>query len=254
MQRLPVLLVTILAACAGPRVEDSGASSMPQPDGPLSASSAAEVPSSVLMVGNSFTFWNEGLWGPLEDGLRAQDAEATVRPCMRGGASLEVQWGREKVQRWIRSGEHEVVVLQGDIPEASVASFEEYAGLLIALCREHGAEPVLLETWDYERLAWCSLEEIVAAHERVASEHGVRVIPVGEAWGLARARRPELDLYDRDDEHPNLRGSYLALVLTHAVLTGARGDGLLPVPEAWSALAPEDAAWLRALSDEVLRG
>ena len=56
MQRLPVLLVTILAACAGPRVEDSGSSSIPQPDGPLPASSAAEVPSSVLMVGNSFTF------------------------------------------------------------------------------------------------------------------------------------------------------------------------------------------------------
>ena len=254
MQRLPVLLVTILAACAGPRLEDAGTSSVPQRDGPHPASSMAEVPGSVLMVGNSFTFWNEGLWGPLEQGLRSWSAEATVRACMRGGASLEVQWGREKVQRWIRSAEHEVVVLQGDIPEASVASFEEHAGLLIALCREHGAEPVLLETWDYERLAWCSLEEIVAAHERVASEHGVRVIPVGEAWGLARARRPELDLYDRDDEHPNLRGSYLALVLTHAVLTGARGDGLLPVPEAWSALAPEDAAWLRALADEVLRG
>ena len=254
MRCLPVLLVTILAACAGPRLEDAGTLSVPQRDGPHPASSMAEVPGSVLMVGNSFTFWNEGLWGPLEQGLRSWSAEATVRACMRGGASLEVQWGREKVQRWIRSGEHEVVVLQGDIPEASVASFEEHAGLLIALCREHGAEPVLLETWDYERLAWCSLEEIMAAHERVASEHGVRVIPVGEAWGLARARRPELDLYDRDDEHPNLRGSYLALVLTHAVLTGARGDGLLPVPEAWSALAPEDAAWLRALADEVLRG
>lgn len=254
MRCLPVLLVTILAACAGPRLEDAGTSSVPQRDGPHPASSMAEVPGSVLMVGNSFTFWNEGLWGPLEQGLRSWSAEATVRACMRGGASLEVQWGREKVQRWIRSGEHEVVVLQGDIPEATVASFEEHAGLLIALCRDHGAEPVLLETWDYERLAWCSLEEIVAAHERVASEHGVRVIPVGEAWGLARARRPELDLYDRDDEHPNLRGSYLALVLTHAVLTGARGDGLLPVPEAWSALAPEDAAWLRALADEVLRG
>ena len=116
MQRLPVLFATILAACAGPRLKDSGSSSIPQPDGPLPASSIAEVPSSVLMVGNSFTFWNKGLWGPLEEGLRARSAEATVRACMRGGASLEVQWGREKVQRWIRSAEHEVVVLQGDIP------------------------------------------------------------------------------------------------------------------------------------------
>lgn len=254
-----------VASCAGPRggvTPEDGVEGPASPVigcGPVDRARASDesarrpaAPRSVLMVGNSFTFWNGGLWKPLEAGLRTVQPDASVRACMRGGASLEVQWGREKVQRWIQSGEHEVVVLQGDIPEASVASFEEHAALLIELCRAHGAEPVLFETWDYARLDWCSMEDIADAHRRVAARHGVRVIPVGEAWALARAQRPALDLYDQDREHPNLRGSYLALVMIHAALTHAEEGDLLPVPPAWSGLDAEEAAWLRALAAEVL--
>ena len=203
-------------------------------------------PGRVLMVGNSFTFWNGGLWKPLAAALDGEDRGVTVEPCVEGGASLKTHWHRDEVLDRIDAGEADVVVLQADIPESTVASFEEHAGKLIELVREAGARPVLFMTWDYERLGWLSLEEIVAAHRGVALLQNVQVVPVGEAFGIARRERPDLDLYAADREHPSQAGSFLALVML-ALTLGADDVESIAVPRRWRRLVPEDVAYLRDL-------
>ena len=150
-------------------------------------------PGRVLMVGNSFTFWNGGSLEALAAALDGEDRGVTVEPCVEGGApgdplaSSRCLGDRSTPVRRTSSS-------PGDIPESTVASFEEHAGKLIELVREAGARPVLFMTWDYERLGWLSLEEIVAAHRGVALGQNVQVVPVGAAFGLARRERPDLDL------------------------------------------------------------
>ncbi|MBL6755830.1 MAG: SGNH/GDSL hydrolase family protein [Planctomycetes bacterium] len=207
-------------------------------------------PGRVLMVGNSFTFWNGGLWRPLAAALDSEGRGVTVEPCVEGGASLETHWHRDEVLDRIDAGEADVVVLQGDIPESTLASFEEHAGKLIELVRDAGARPVLFMTWDYERLGWLSLEEIITAHRGVALGQNVQVVPVGEAFGIARRERPDLDLYAADREHPSQAGSFLALVMLAMSLGADDVESIVP-PRRWRQLAPLDLAYLRDLGQRV---
>ena len=203
---LPVLL---LAACGA--VDGAGA---------VAPTRAPET--DVLFVGNSFTFWHGGLWRQLEALSDGEDPNLGYEAdcAVRGGASLEVMWERTKARARIAAGGWDVVVLQEDLPETSVASFRDYAARFVAAVRETGARPVLYMTWEYDRLDWISFDEILAAHREVAAALDVDVAPVGLAWRLARAARPDLDMYGRDREHPSVAGSYLALMVLEATVSG----------------------------------
>jgi len=191
------------------------------------AADAARTPTrapatNVLFVGNSFTFWRGGLWRQLEALSDGQDPRLgyTTDCVVRGGASLEVMWERTKARARIADGAWDVVVLQEDLPETSVASFRNYAAKFVAAVRAAGARPVLYMTWAYDRLDWISFDEILAAHREVAAALEVEVAPVGLAWRLAREARPDLDMYGRDREHPSLAGCYLSLMVIEATISG----------------------------------
>jgi hypothetical protein len=59
----------------------------------------------------------------------------------------------------------------------------------------------------------------------LGEELGAIVAPVGVAWAIARERRPDLDLWRLDGQHPNERGSYLGACVFYAVLTGRDPTG-----------------------------
>ena len=212
MRMVPVMLPLLLCACW----TGGGAPA------PRTRPAATEV----LFVGNSFTFWRGGLWRQLEALSEGNDPPLGYRAAgvVRGGASLEVLWERGRAPARIRDGDWDVVVLQEDVPETSVPSFRAYAERFVDAARAAGARPILFMAWEYERLDWISFDEILAAHESVAASLQVDVAPVGLAWRNARAARPSLDMYARDREHPSPAGSYLALMVIEATISG-----LLPV-------------------------
>ncbi len=189
----------------------------------LHHSLSVENPTRVLFIGNSFTFWREGLWKQLErlsEGSEPQlgyEASAVVR----GGASLEVMWNRTDAAERIAGGQWDVVVLQEDLPETSVEAFREYSRKFVEAVRAVGAQPILYMTWEYDRLNWISLDEIIGAHLEMAAELRVPVAPVGSAWRLSRESRPDLDPYARDREHPSTVGMYLALLLIESTISGS---------------------------------
>ena len=175
-----------------------------------------------LFVGNSFTFWRGGLWRQLKTLSERHDPTLgyTTDCVVRGGAPLAVMWKKTEARRRIAEGVWDVVVLQGDIPETTVSSFRDYAARFTGAVRDVGARPVLFMTWAYERLDWITFDEILKVHKEVAAALPVEVAPVGLAWQNARARRPELDMYGRDREHPSVAGSYLALMVIEATISG----------------------------------
>jgi len=216
--------------------------------------SAPEVPPQrTLMVGNSFTFWNGGLWFPLQDMLGGNEEGVVVRPSVQGGASLATHAARRRLGRQLDEGDYDLVILQGDIPESTVEAFEQNAAALIARVRGAGAVPLLFMAWDYERLGWLSLQDIVAAHRRVTDASGVQLAPVGSAFLRVRDHRPDLDLYDEDREHPSLLGSYLALVILHATIMGSDPRANESMPRAFRRVDSVTAKDLRQIAWTVMR-
>ena len=205
--------------------EDGHENAQSQPAFPLSLQRtvSADQQTRVLFIGNSFTFWRGGLWEQLERLSEQSDPQLgyVTSAVVRGGASLEVMWNRTDAAEKIAEGEWDVVVLQEDLPETNVDAFREYSRKFVDAVRAAGAEPIFYMTWEYDRLNWISLEEIIDTHLEMAAELQVPVAPVGWAWRLSREERPELDPYARDREHPSLVGMYLSLLLIESTISGA---------------------------------
>jgi hypothetical protein len=159
-------------------------------------------------------------------------------------------WDRSEPRKAIATGGYEVVVLQEDIPETSVADFREYARRFVAEVHKRHARPVLFMAWNYERLGWISMDEIAQAHRDAARELNVEVAPVGLAWQLAVKQRPGLNFYVADREHPNMLGTYLATCVIYATIYNRDPSGLSYAP---SGLPPADAAFLQQVAWESVK-
>ena len=164
----------------------------------------------VLFVGNSLTYWNRGVDTMVRQLVPGIETKAVVE----GGATLESHWSGGASSA-LEDGSFGYVVLQDDLPETTVPSFEEHAALWIGAARKSGATPVLFAAHAYERLPEMDAATIAAAHARVGERHGVAVADVGAARDA-----PDVDLFDEDQEHPSLAGTYVAACVVAQTIFG----------------------------------
>ena len=214
-----------------------------------------ELPTKILFVGNSFTYYHGGI----ENHVRKLAASA-IPPRLiqadsktRAGATLKIHYGGSVVHDTIREGAYDVVILQEDIPELvehSVEPFFEYARLFDKEIRNTGAKTMFFMTWPYERLNWITLEEIAAAHRDISTELNASVAPVGIAFQRARTERPDLDMLAGDKEHESIHGTYLAASVIYATLFGENPQGLTYTSPGVSA---EEAAFLQRIAWETVQ-
>jgi hypothetical protein len=61
---------------------------------------------------------------------------------------------------------------------------------------------------------------LAEGYSKLGAEVGARVAPAGFAWTEALRRKPGLDLWAADGQHPGRNGSYLAACVFYAALTG----------------------------------
>ena len=95
----------------------------------------ASVAKRVLFIGNSLTFWNQGvdvMVKKLVPGIETKRIAV-------GGATLETLWANDEAK--LACAGQSVVVLQEDLPETTQASFRRHAKLCDHV-RNCGAEPV----------------------------------------------------------------------------------------------------------------
>jgi hypothetical protein len=181
----------------------------------------AVEPESILLVGNSFTYGNGGVEAQVaalaaaEEPARELIADTWKQPYATLRDHYQVSELAEGLGSLhaIRNGDHDVVVLQGAIPELvehDIAPFLEYARLFDKEITDAGAATVFFMTWPNERLDWVDLDGIVEAHRQVETELGARIAPVGVAMEIALAERPDLAMLGPHMEHPSSAGTYLA--------------------------------------------
>jgi len=166
------------------------------------------------------------------------------------GQYFKTLWEKYPHVRQAIAKGYDVVVLQEDLPETNVADFREYARRFVPEIRKTGARPVLLMAWAYKRLRWISMAQIAQEHREAGRELNVDVAPAGLAWERSVQQRPDLDLFERDREHPSMYGTYLATSVVYATVFGTNPSDIGYVPRGVSA---EDGRFLRRVAWETVQ-
>ena len=195
--------------------------------------STPEAPVKILFIGNILTYENEGLDIHMKRLVDSSDLPLNIETerVVRPSAPLESLWKNTNAREAINEGDYDVVVLQEDIPLTDVETFHEYARKFDAEIKEAGAQTVLLMAWPHKGGYETGVsEQINQAHLDIATELGASVAPVSVAWQRAMEERPDLALYNTDDVHPSLYGTYLAVNVVYATVFGESPVGLAYVP------------------------
>jgi hypothetical protein len=193
----------------------------------------------MILIGNSFFYYNNGLNHHLNGFVLADDPSFTLRSVMVTISGGGVDW--HDVKSYFRPNAlsrysfdpnntvvfntfdrlFDVAVLldssQGPIHPDLKPVFETVTAEHVATIRANGTEPVLFMSWAYKDRPEMT-KALADAYTSSGDRHGVPVIPAGLAFARSIETRPELDLYVADKRHPSLAGTYLATAVTYATL------------------------------------
>lgn len=227
------------------------------------------APGSVLFVGNSFFYYNNGIHNQVLGLVRAADARQDFRAIMVTISYAGIDWHDvdsyfrpNAIGRYSFDAANNVVFTARDklfdvavvmdcsqcpIHPQLKTVFQEYAKKNAESIRKNGAEPVFFMSWAYaDRPEMTS--ELAEAYTRAGNEHKALVIPAGLAFARAIAKRPDINLYAPDKRHPTVLGTYLAACTTYASLFNKSPVGL-----AYSAgIDPAIATFLQGVAWETV--
>ena len=197
----------------------------PLPAGPgraeLSGRIRAKPELAVLFVGNSYSFGVPKAFSKLaaEQGEKVRVGHATY-----GGWTLQKHAGNEATLRKIRGGRWDVVVIQEQSEIPALPARKRAAAMfpplreLVREARQHGAEPVLYQTWgrrdgdpkvkndDFHAMN----SRLRAGYLAAARDSGdLLVVPVGDAWEREISAGRGGGLFMDDGSHPTSLGNEL---------------------------------------------
>jgi hypothetical protein len=212
----------------------------------------SNTPRRLLFIGNSLTFSQDGIYSHIEKMAAAATPPLTIQAdkSVFGGQYFRTLWDKHPEPRQAIAKGYDVVVLQEDLPETTVADFREYARKFVVEIKKTGAQPVLLMAWAYKRLGWISMAQIAQQHREAGNELGVDVAPVGLAWERAAKQRPDINLFAQDLEHPSIYGTYLATAVVYATVYGTNPTDISYLPRGVSA---EAGNFLRRVAWETVQ-
>ena len=236
MRLLALLLLTGLASCG---------STAPAP--------VDDPDLRILFIGNSLTYAND-LPSLVRDLGRGDPSRTVVVGSVAyPNFSLVDHWDRGDAQRAIADGPWDFVVLQqgpSALPD-SRALLVEYAGKFAAEIRRAGARPAIYMVWPpLDRAAeW---NDVTASYVAAAAAVDGVLLPGGEAIRAAYTTDRSIPLFEGDDFHPALAGSYAVALTMYARLTGVSPVGL--TAKAGSVGMPaEQVASLETAAADALR-
>jgi len=199
----------------------------------------------VLFIGNSHTYVNDlpGLFSGLSE---AGDKLVRTDASTFGGYSLEDHTKTQATLDKISQDSWSYVVLQEQSVVPTIHYWRYYsmypaARLLDSLIQLQGARTAFYMTWGWKNGgshaygdSWSPdfhdyfemQESVRVAYEGVANELSSTLVPVGQAFVLARRTDSLVDLWQADSCHATLEGTYLGACVFYAVLHGASPVGL----------------------------
>lgn len=227
-------------------------------------------PKKLLFVGNSFSFYNNGIHNHLGSLIRANNEwERGVNRhkllTYSGGHMYEQILSIAGIFKIDKRG-FDAVILQGHSNEAILASkkdrFEAGLKRAVDIVKEQNLEPILFMTWGYANDKEMA-NKVTEAYIQQGKKLGVRVAPVGIAFQKASVSLPNINLYvpdvlaskngnityRKDLKHPSVAGTYLAACVFYAMLFDKSPEGNLFT----SSLSETQANALQKLSWQVVK-
>ncbi|MFU0842849.1 MAG: SGNH-hydro domain-containing protein [Burkholderia sp.] len=230
----------------------------------------AESPRTMLIVGNSYSYFNCGVQGVLRGLMKSAGMKPLPKTRLLTISSGKLSY--HDMAQYLSPHEGDpyaktengklvapmfaAVILQGNSQaitggEKAFAIFRKYAVAHARTVREAGSVPMIVMTWPREGREG-DIDRIADATIRVANEAKAEVIPVALAWTKVLKEYPEIRLYMPDHSHPSMAGTYLYASVLYSVLFRRSPEGLGYAGECEKPLKPEAAAALQKAAWETV--
>ena len=192
----------------------------------------------VLFIGNSYTYVNN-LPQVIADIANAMGDTLTHDSSTPGGYTLNLHTSNVTTLSKINAQSWDFVVLQEqsqlpsfDPPQVSIDVYP-YARQLdsLILVNDSCTETFFYMTWGRQNgdLSNCSTYPAVCTYNgmqqrlrdsyvQMSVDNNVSVSPVGVAWKIVRDNYPGINLYQADESHPSIYGTYLAACVFYSSL------------------------------------
>jgi hypothetical protein len=222
----------------------------------------------VLFVGNSFSFYNNGIHNHLGSLIRStgewKKQQNRLRLSTLSGGYMKEQavdleyFLADPSQKW------QAIVLQGHSSEP-ISSNKNKAFILstansVKLIKAKGIQPILFMTWGYKNQLNMG-KDLANVYTKLANKLDVLVVPVGLAFAIAEMQLSDLELfvpdvlgidsegqltYRKDWKHPSEAGTYLAACVFYATLNQRSPEGVIFTGELQkeTALALQKLSWV----------
>ena len=204
---------------------------------PLLKSPKVDNPKSVLFIGNSFFYYNNGVHKPVlgmvkvnaslgkghrfrnitinSSSLEWHDVESYVTNKKIGSFSIT---SSNKYKRYDPEKYQLAVMMdcsQCPIHEDRKDLFNFYVDQHSNTLRKNGVEPSLLMTWAYKDVPEM-IDGLSSAYISAGNRNEAMVFPAGLAFQLAQDEIPDIDLYTPDKRHPSKAGTYLMAAVIYS--------------------------------------
>lgn len=166
----------------------------------------------ILFIGNSYTSFNN--FNDLPETIRQLAESAGVKldvsAVIGGGRSLEWHYYNPETIEALQREAWDYVVFQEfstrplDEPEKMFVSGEA----LFNRVTSKKVQPVLYLTWSRQFLPETQ-PRITKAYIELSRRINARIFPAGLAWHKVIAKNADIGLYDPDQSHPTILGTYL---------------------------------------------
>ncbi|HRO43368.1 MAG TPA: T9SS type A sorting domain-containing protein [Flavipsychrobacter sp.] len=234
----------------------------------FTANTYASDTARVLFIGNSYTAVNN--LPQLLTTLAASAGDVVITDAnIPGGTTLKNHSTNPTTLSKIALGTWDYVVLQEQsqipsFPDAQVdMDMYPYAKILDSLIRKANicTETVFYMTWGRKNgdasnctffppvCTYSGMDSLLRLrYQTLADTNDAILSPVGAVWRKLRNTNPTINLYDADESHPSLAGSYAAACAFYATLFSKNPTTIT----ANAGLPPADAAAIRAAAKAVV--
>lgn len=230
----------------------------------------------VLFMGNSFSFYNNGVHNHLGSLIRASGewkvGENRLRLSTLSGGHVYEQLDTLNFLLDKAEGTWEAVVLQGHsnepISTKKQSRFKKAITTAVEKVKAKKLQAILMMTWGYQGEANMAID-LANAYTSIANDLDVLVVPVGIAFWAAEQQLPQVNLfvpdvlgvendsagnasltYRKDLKHSSTEGTYLMACVLYASLLQKSPEGNIFD----AGIAPEVALQLQKLSWLVVQG
>lgn len=191
---------------------------------------AQGITKKALFLGNSYTFGND-LPQMVADVAASVGDELIFDSHTPGGYTLQQHWSDDISKQKINKGDWDFVVLQeqSQYPSFPLHQVESgvypYATLLDDLINAKNpcAETVFYMTWGRKNgdafncsvwqpvCTYIGMDNLLKERYKVMAKTNNAILsPVGAVWRYVRENHPLIELYESDESHPSVLGTYLA--------------------------------------------